>query len=363
MPRRPITISPKVEYLAILDEHGRVDEALEPKLDGDLLVSMYRLMVLTRRVDERAINLQRQGRMGTYGPTRGQEAAHVGPAMAIRPDDWVVQSFREAGACLHRGWPIENILWFWGGYEEGNVAPSGMHDPPLCVPVATQLLHAVGVAWGMRIKGDARAVLTYTGDGGTSEGDFHEALNFAGVFGLPVIFVIQNNHWAISHPRRNQTRSETLAQKALAYGFDGLQVDGNDILATYAATAEAAAKARSGGGPTLIEAVTYRMGVHTTADDPTKYRDADEVAAWECKDPLARFSKYLEGKGLLDDRRREEIEAEVQERIRQAVARYESIGPVDPLDALDYVYAELPAELVEQRAEFAAALKREAKAT
>ncbi|MCP4247341.1 MAG: pyruvate dehydrogenase (acetyl-transferring) E1 component subunit alpha [bacterium] len=361
MPRKAITIGPKVEYVSILDERGRADAALEPPLDADALLQLYRTMVLTRRVDERAINLQRQGRMGTYGPTRGQEAAQIGPAFALQREDWVVQAFREAGVSLLRGWPIERIFQFWGGYEEANVVPEGINDTPICVPVSSQLTHAVGVAWAMKLKGDPHAVLTFVGDGGTSEGDFHEAMNFAGAYGLPVVFVIQNNQWAISHPRARQTLSKTLAQKALGYGFDGFQVDGNDVLATYAIGREALDKARSGGGPTLIEAVTYRLGVHTTADDPTKYRSAEEVAAWEKKDPILRFTTYLEDKGVLTDELIAETDADVVERIKGAVRRYEDGKEVDPMVVFDYVYDQRPAELETQRAEFHAALQREGK--
>ncbi|HUU83903.1 MAG TPA: pyruvate dehydrogenase (acetyl-transferring) E1 component subunit alpha, partial [Phycisphaerae bacterium] len=342
MPRKPVTIAPKVEYLSVLDEHGQADQTLDPQLDDDSLLRLYRTMLLTRRVDERAINLQRQGRMGTYGPTRGQEAAHIGPAFALERDDWCVQSFRETGACLLRGWPIQNVFLFWGGYEEANVVPQGINDTPIAVPVATQLLHAAGVAWAMKLKKHPKVVLGFVGDGGTSEGDFHEALNFAAVFDLPVVFVIQNNQWAISHPRRKQTRSETLAQKALAYGFDGVQVDGNDILATYVAGREAVDKARSGGGPTLIEAVTYRLGVHTTADDPTKYRSAEEVDRWVKRDPLTRFTKYLTDKGVLNDQTIAEIDADVLEEVKRGVEAYESIGQVDPLDVFAFTYAEMP---------------------
>jgi pyruvate dehydrogenase E1 component alpha subunit len=319
-------------------------------------------MLLTRRVDERAINLQRQGRMGTYGPTRGQEAAHIGPAFALDKEDWCVQAFREAGVCLLRGWPVEYIYLFWGGYEESNHVPQGINDTPIAVPVASQLLHAVGVAWGMKLKGKPNCVMTFVGDGGTSEGDFHEAMNFAGVYNLPVVFVVQNNQWAISHPRSRQTRSSTIAQKALAYGFDGIQVDGNDMLATYAAGSEAVKKAKSGDGPTLIEAVTYRLSVHTTADDPTKYRTADDVAGWEKKDPLIRFSLYLQSKGLLNDKLIEELEADVIEQVKRGVESYEKLGAnPDPMDAFRFVYEELPEELVRQQAEFAEALSRETK--
>ncbi|MFQ5491444.1 MAG: pyruvate dehydrogenase (acetyl-transferring) E1 component subunit alpha [Phycisphaerae bacterium] len=359
MPRRAIPIGPKLEYLSVLDEKGQVDSKLEPDLDGDKLLKLYRAMLLTRRVDERAVNLQRQGRMGTYGPTRGQEAAHIGPAFALRKEDWMVQAFRETGACLYRGWPIESIYWFWGGYEEGNLVPEGVNDTPICVPVSSQLLHAAGIGWAMKLKGDARVALAFVGDGGTSEGDFHEALNFAAVFELPVVFVIQNNHWAISIPREKQTHSKTLAQKALAYGIDGLQVDGNDVLATYAAGKEAVDKARAGGGPTLIEAVTYRLGVHTTADDPTKYRNQEDVEKWEKTDPLPRFTKYLKAKGVLDEATESEIETDVEAEVRRGVAAYEAIGEVSPLDGFDNVYAEMPAELVTQRAELAQMMSQE----
>ncbi len=359
MPRRTISVAQKIEYLSILDENGRLDETLDPKLDADALLHLYRTMLLTRRVDERAVNLQRQGRMGTYGPTRGQEAAHIGPAFALEPGDFAVQAFRETGMNLLRGWPIENIFLFWGGFEEANRIPEGVNDTPIAVPVASQILHGVGVAWAMKIRNDPHVSLTFIGDGGTSEGDFHEGLNFAGVYQLPVVFIIQNNQWAISHPRQMQTRSETLAQKAIAYGFDGLQVDGNDMLATYVAAREAVDKARSGGGPTLIEAVTYRLGVHTTADDPSKYRNAEEVEQWEKRDPLIRFTKYLKEKGILDDRTVEEFEADVAEKVKRGVEAYEAYQDVDPLDAFDYVYDSRPAELASQREEFAAALTRE----
>ena len=359
MPRRTLEIKPRVEYLSILNEHGEVDAALEPKLDGDTLVAIYRHMLATRRLDERMINLQRQGRIGTYGPCRGQEAAAVGTAMAIEQRDWTAQAFREGGMMIQRGWKMDMPMFFWGGYEEGNVIDENINDLPIAVPVASQTLHGVGIAWAMKIKKQDTVCITYLGDGGTSEGDFHEAMNFAGVYNLPVVFVIQNNQFAISYPRQKQTRSETLAQKAIAYGFDGIQLDGNDVLAVYAATKEAVDKARKGGGPTLIECVTYRLSVHTTADDPTKYRSADEVKEWEKRDPLIRFTRYLKEKSVLDDKAIEGIEEDIQTEIRAAVERYESYDGADPMDAFRYIFAELPPELVAQRDEFDAALRNE----
>jgi len=359
VPRRPIDLGLKVEYLSILGETGQVDAALEPKLDADLLLRMYRVMLAARRLDERMVALQRQGRIGTYGPTRGQEGGQVGAALALRRDDWAVQAFRELGVCIARGWPMLRYIQFWGGYEEGNEVPPEVNDLPIAVPVATQTLHAAGVAWGMKLKKKQTAVMGFCGDGATSEGDFHEALNFAGVFDLPVVFFIQNNHWAISHPRARQTKSVTLAQKAIAYGLDGLQIDGNDVLAAYVAASDALTKARAGGGPSLIEAVTYRMDVHTTADDPRKYRKEEEVKEWAKRDPIERFVKYLRGKGVLDDKTVAEIEADVQSEVKAAVDQYDAARDADPMDMFRFVYADPPAELAAQRDELARCLAQE----
>ena len=360
MPRKRLRIKPTVEYLSILDEKGVLDEALDPKLDADRCLGLYRLMLLVRRLDERCINLQRQGRIGTYGPCRGQEASHCASVMATEPEDWIVPAFREPGTAIYRGWPIETTLLFWGGFEEGCRPPDGVNDLPICVPIASQVPHGMGIAWGMKLRGDPHAVLTYLGDGATSEGDFHEALNFAGAYHLPAVFLVQNNQWAISVPRADQTASETLAQKALAYGFDGIQVDGNDALAVFVATKEALEKARSGGGPTLIEAVTYRLIMHTTADDPTKYRSQEEVEVWEKRDPLPRFAQYLRSRGVLDDKLEKELEADIKAQLQTGVQRYEALRETaDPLACFDYLYAELPDELVEQREEFRAAVQRE----
>jgi len=359
VPRKPIKIKSKVEYLSILDGKGKLDESLDPKLDADRSIYIYRLMLTARRVDERCINMQRQGRIGTYGPCRGQEASHCAATICMDPEDWVVHAFREPASFYHRGWPLETVLKFWGGYEEGCRPPDGVNDLPIAVPIASQVPHAMGLAWGMKLRGDPRCVLCYCGDGGTSEGDFHETLNFAGVYNLPVIFLVQNNQWAISIPRDEQTASETIAQKALAYGFDGLQLDGNDALAVYVGTKEAADRARSGGGPTLIEAVTYRMSVHTTADDPTKYRSDDEVAKWEKLDPIPRYRDYLVGRGVLDDTLIDEIEQDILAEVASAVERYEASRDVNPLDAFDYLFVDAPEELKAQRDEFAACLERE----
>src|SRR5262247_4578996 len=311
MPRTIIQPTFQVEYLSILDSDGNLDTALEPDIPQATLKGMYRAMLLGRRLDERMVRLQRQGRIGTFAPVKGQEAAQIGSVFTLRRQDWTVPSFRETAAMIHRGWPIEKILAFFAGYLEGGQPGPEQRDLPVTIPVATQIPHAVGLAYAAQYRGDEAVVMVYFGDGATSEGDFHEAANFAGVWHVPVVFLCQNNQWAISVPIKKQTHSRTIAQKALAYGLPGIQVDGNDVLAVYAASREAVVRAREGDGPTLIECVTYRLGVHTTADDPTKYRTAEEVAEWERKDPLTRFRTYLQKRNLLEEGLEERLDAEI----------------------------------------------------
>ncbi len=356
MPRTVLEPRFQVEYLSILDSEGRVDTALEPDIPPDLLKRLYRAMLLGRRLDERMVRLQRQGRIGTFAPIKGQEASQMGSVVTLRPTDWMVPSFRETAAMLWRGWPIEKLLLFFAGFLEGGQPAPDQHDLPITIPVATQLPHAVGLAYAAQYRGDDVVVMAYFGDGATSEGDFHEALNFAGVWHVPVVFVCQNNQWAISVPLKKQTHARTLAQKALAYGLPGIQVDGNDVLAVYAATREAVDRARAGGGPTMIECVTYRLGMHTTADDPSKYRSEEEVREWERKDPLTRFAAYLRARNLLDEGLEQEVDAE----IAAGVARFEALAQADPLTMFDHVYAALPPHLAEQRAELARWVRRAA---
>jgi pyruvate dehydrogenase E1 component alpha subunit len=349
MPRIRLEPQFAIEHLSILDSDGNLDATLEPDLSAAELQRLYRAMLLGRRLDERMLRLQRQGRIGTFAPIKGQEASQIGSVSTLERTDWMVPSFRETAAMLWRGWPIEKILLLFAGYLEGGQPAPDQRDLPITIPVATQLPHAVGLAYAAQYKGDDAVVMAYCGDGATSEGDFHEALNFAGVWHVPVVFVVQNNQWAISVPLKKQTHSRTIAQKALAYGFPGIQVDGNDVLAVRAASHEAIDRARAGDGPTLIECVTYRLGVHTTADDPTKYRSAEEVKAWERKDPLTRFVAYLEKKNLLEPGLEESIDAE----IARGVAAFEAAAAADPLTMFDHAYAELPAGLAAQRAEMA----------
>jgi len=343
-------IKPKaVGLLQILGEDGSFDEGLEPKLPEEELRKLYYLMVLTRTFDERCLKLQRQGRMGTYAPAAGQEAAQVGSAYALKESDWLFPAFREQGALITRGLPLKNLLLIWMGNEEGNRIPEGLNIFTIAIPVATQIPHAVGAAWAAKLKGDEVAVLVYFSDGATSVGDFHEAANFAGVFQTPTVFFCQNNQYAISLPRSRQTAAETLAQKAYAYGFEGIQIDGNDLLAVYKATKEALDKARSGGGPTMIEAVTYRYGPHTTSDDPRRYRKDEEVEEWKAKrDPLKRFRLYLEKKGLWDEQAEAQAWEKAAAEVAQAVEEAEAAPQRDVADIFKYVYAEMPQNLQEQ---------------
>jgi pyruvate dehydrogenase E1 component alpha subunit len=353
MPRAVLEPRFQIESLSILDSEGGLDRALEPKLADDDLRSLYRAMLLGRRLDERMVRLQRQGRIGTFAPIKGQEASQMGSAFTLRRQDWMVPSFRETAAMVWRGWPIDKLLLFYSGRVEAGAPAPDQHDLPVTIPVATQLPHAVGLAYAAQYRGDDVVVMVFFGDGATSEGDFHEALNFAGVWHVPVVFVCQNNQWAISVPLKKQTHSRTIAQKALAYGLPGIQVDGNDVLAVYAAAREAVERARRGEGPTLIECVTYRLGFHTTADDPSKYRSEEEVKAWERKDPLTRFRAYLETRQLLEAG----LEQQVDEEIAAAVRRFEAAPPPDPLTVFDHVYAEMPPHLAAQRAELEARLR------
>jgi pyruvate dehydrogenase E1 component alpha subunit len=292
--------------------------------------------------------LQRQGRLGTYAPCWGQEACQVGSVYVLEKGDWIMPAFRELGAALMMGIPLQTIFLYWMGNELGSRAPDGINVMPVSIPVGTQPLHAVGVGWAGKIKGEKIVTLTYFGDGATSKGDFHEALNLAGVFKTPTLFFCQNNQFAISVPRKIQTASPTIAQKAIAYGIDGIQVDGNDLFAVMTATREAAVKARSGGGPTLIEGVTFRFGPHTSADDPTKYRTEEEIEPWRPLDPFVRLRFYLKGKGLWSEEVEQKFTEEAQKQIDEAVKEAEAVPPPTVEDIFRYVYEEMTPPLKEQ---------------
>jgi pyruvate dehydrogenase E1 component alpha subunit len=351
MPRSKIDLPYQIDFLSILDAEGNLDESLEPDIPQDILLRMHATMLLGRRFDERLLNLQRQGRIGTFPPITGQEASQIGAVAVLRDSDWMVPSFRETAAEIWRGRTLESVIIANNGFNEGARIPEDSRNLPVSIPVGSQMLHAVGIGFGIRYRKKDDVAMTFFGDGATSEGDFHEALNFAGVFQTPVIFVCQNNQWAISVPRKKQTRSQTLAQKALAYGLPGIQVDGNDVLAVYAAASEAVERARKGEGATLIECVTYRMSVHTTADDPKRYRTDDEVEEWRERDPLTRFQKYLARINLLSEEKIAAAETDIKEKIQAAVDRSEQqmkeFGA--PSDMFNHAYAEMPPHLKEQK--------------
>jgi pyruvate dehydrogenase E1 component alpha subunit len=350
-----------VSRLEVLDENGNLDESLEPSIPEADLVRIHRTMTLAREGDQRMIKLQRQGRVGTFGPNTGQEAASVAPAVAMTEKDWFVGAFRELGGWLARGVPLANQYVFHNGWEEGNVAPEAGRTLPMNIIVGSQTLHAVGIAWAMKHRGEAdSAVVTFFGDGATSEGDVHEAMNFASVWRAPVVFICQNNQWAISIPRSKQTGAGTLAQKAIAYDIPTVQVDGNDALAMYRAAKEALDRAHAGGGPSFIEAVTYRVMMHTTSDDPTRYRTEEEVREWVKRDPIVRFRTYLERKGLWNAEKQAAMEAEVRAEVDAAVKRLEAATGM-PLDRpFEHVFGTPPETIRKQREEFLAGLGREA---
>jgi pyruvate dehydrogenase E1 component alpha subunit len=348
----------------ILDPDGNVvDGASVPDLDDDTLVEMYRDMKLGRHFDERAVSLQRQGRLGTYPPLSGQEGSQVGSAYALAEDDWLIPSYREHLAMVIKGVPLENTLLYWKGYETGNELPESTKVFTPAVPIASQIPHATGLAWGSKLRDEEdKTFLCYFGDGATSEGDFHEGLNFAGVFDTPNVFFCNNNQWAISVPRERQTASETLAQKATAYGFAGVQVDGMDPLATYDVTRAAIEKATDPGEeqlrPTLIEAVQYRFGAHTTADDPSVYRDDEEVEYWRERDPITRMEAFLRETGRLDDETVASIEEEVQTAVAEAIDAAEQRAEREPEAMFEHTYDEMTPRLREQLEDFEALRER-----
>jgi len=355
----PVTnlVSYSVERLEVMAPDGTVDESLMPDLTSERVREMYRMMVFTRRLDERMFSLQRQGRIGTFARVLGQEGAQLGAAYALEDRDWLVPAFRDMGAQLLRGMKPEHMLQYWSGDERGNIIPEGVRMLPTSIPVGTHMLHAAGIAWAMKNDGEDVAVLTIFGEGATSEGDFSEAMNFAGVLQLPVIFLCQNNQWAISVPYHKQTAACTVAQKAIGYGVPGIQVDGNDIFAVYRATREAVDRARAGDGPSLVEAHTYRLADHTTSDDARKYRAPEEVVEWEAKDPLLRLRLYMRAQGLLDDAEEHSVGEAVDEKVTRAVEAFESVDPPSPEEIFAHVYAQMPRHLKQQQEELLLRLK------
>lgn len=341
----------EVQYSQFLDPQGKPSSDI-PELakDTDALIELYRAMTETRVFDTKAINLQRTGKLGTYASSLGHEATHVGIAAAMDKDDLLAPSYRESGTMICRGIRMEEMLLYWGGDERGSDFSNSRHDFPYCVPIATQCLHAAGAAMAFQLRGEKRCAVSLNGDGGTSEGAFYEALNIAGARQLPVVFIVINNKWAISVPIELQTATKTLAQKAVAAGIPGIQVDGNDVIAVRHWVERALQRARNGEGSCLIEAVTYRLSDHTTADDASRYRKKEDVEAARKLEPLLRLRTYLTELGAWDDEKEQALLEEAANKVDAAVQAYLNT-PKQPVESIfDYMYAELPESLEEQRA-------------
>ncbi len=343
--------------LKVLNADGTVCGEI-PDIPAEKQREMYRGMVLARTLDQRAFNLQRQGRIGTYAPFSGQEAAQIGSFALLEQDDWIASSYRELAGLVYHGLPLAQALLVSMGHPHAGYMPENLNVFPIQIIIAAQTLHAVGTAWASKLKGEKNVSVTYFGDGATSEGDFHEALNFAAVYKVPVIFFCQNNHWAISVPVSQQMATPTIAQKAVAYNMEGIRVDGNDVLAVYTAMKKAVERARAGEGPTLIEAVTYRLGPHTTADDPTRYRDEEVWKGWQERDPLIRYRQFLQSEQLWSDEDERLAWEEAKQKVEEAVEMAESFPKPDPAALFDHVYESLPDDAAEQKRELQERLTR-----
>ena len=342
-------IDPGLVPYQILDPEGKLVGEM-PDLSAERMLSLYRFMLLGRVFSNKIIALQRQGRATTFGSLVGQEATAVGLAAPLQPQDWLSTSYREIASLFVKGVPIPTVAYSFRGFTPQNW-PTETHCLPIQIVIGTQMLHAVGLAMAARIAGDPVVSVGVCGDGATSEGDFNEALNFAGVFQAPVVLVVQNNGWAISVPRHKQSSAQTLASRGIGFGVPSELVDGNDILAVYDIMQKAVERARSGQGPTLVETLTYRIGAHTTADDPTRYRDPVEVEAWQAKDPLARFQKFLIRRDLLTEDRAQQTVDELEEEVNEAVRLAEAMPPMAPDSFFGHTMANLSPRLEEQRAD------------
>ena len=336
-----------------LTESGILDSGESPMSDEAVLEAL-RYMTLTRVFDDKATSMQRQGRFGTFSSVRGQEASVVGAASALDPaKDWIVPQYREFPALIRHGYPIENFALYFMGNPKGGTIPANVNMLPMQISLAAQIPQATGLAWGLKMQGSDGVAITFFGDGASSEGDFHESLNLAGIVKAPVIFFLQNNGWAISTPRENQTAARSFAERAIGYGVEGVIVDGNDLLAVHEVTARAVAKARAGDGPTLIESVTYRTGAHNTADDPTRYIDQQELEKWQQKDPVERIKNYLRSRGIWNETLEQEMQDSCAAQIDEAmeIARNTPLATSDAL--FDHVYAEPPQRMLDQKLDWA----------
>jgi 2-oxoisovalerate dehydrogenase E1 component alpha subunit len=350
-PRMATVAQFDITYTQFLNEHGKLTGELPAfAKDPEILKKLYKVMVLIRTFDKKAIALQRTGKMGTYAPINGQEAISAAIGHAMQSEDVFIPYYRDYAAQIQRGVKMSEILSYWGGDERGSNFSCKSQDLPICVPIASQCLHATGVAFAFQYRKEPRVAVVCIGDGGTSEGDFYEAINVAGTWNLPVVFVVNNNQWAISVPVSQQTGTQTLAQKAVAAGFSGIQIDGNDILATRQTIGEAIDKARHGKGPTLIEAVSYRLSDHTTADDATRYQPEAQVEQAKHKEPISRLKEYLVQEQIWNTEEEEQLIMYCSKEVEQAVEEYLNTKPQPISSIFDYHYAKLPAYLVEQRA-------------
>ncbi len=340
-----------VEPVRFLDEEGRLLDGAVPELDDEQVLEALRFMMLGRTFDTKSFSQQRQGKLGTFAPVHGQEGALMGSAMALDPArDWIVPQYRELPAMLRHGCPAERILLYRQGHPEGGFVPDGVKVFQQQISLGTHLPHAVGMAWGMKLQRRPGVVVVYFGDGASSEGDFHESCNLAGVVKAPVIFFLQNNQWAISTPRELQSATADLAARAPGYGFPGVSVDGNDLLAVHKVTAAAVRRALAGEGPTLIEAHNFRLGPHTTADDPTRYVDPEQKKRWERRDPIKRVQKYLQGRGKWDEATAATWETEIAAQIDDAFVKAAAYPPAQPDEIYRHVFQEPTATLERQRA-------------
>jgi len=341
----------EIHHSQYIDAHGKAVQPLpEFARDPVNLVALYRWMALMRAYDTKAIALQRTGQIGTFASLLGQEAINAGIGSAMAKEDVFLMTYRENGTQLMRGVTLRELFLYWGGDERGCDYAGPRGDFPICITIAAHATHAAGVAYAMKLKKQPRAAVCALGDGATSKGDFYEGLNAAGAWQLPLVFVVTDNQWAISVPRATQSAAQTLAQKAIAAGIEGMQVDGNDVVAVRDAMDRALAKARSGGGATLIEALTYRLSDHTTADDASRYRSPDELAAAWKLEPMLRLRTYLANAGAWDKSKEDQLLRECNEQVQAAAQAYLDTPPPVPAEMFDHLYAKLPAALEKQRA-------------
>jgi 2-oxoisovalerate dehydrogenase E1 component alpha subunit len=341
----------EVHRSAFIGPDGEVLMKLPEQFESDTVKALYRGMLLTRCFDAKAIALQRTGRLGTYASSLGQEAVGIGIGHAMHTDDVLLPSFREHGAQIWRGVKLEELMAYWSGDERGSDFSGPVEDFPISITVGGHAPHAAGVGLAFKLRGEARAAVCVFGDGATSKGDVYEAMNLAGVWRLPVVFVVTNNQWAISVPRAEQTATETLAQKAIAAGFEGEQVDGNDVVAVSHVVGKAVDQARRGDGPHLVECLTYRLGDHTTADDSTRYREEEQVSDWWQREPIARMRAYLTAHAGWSKQDEIDLMADCERQVETASAAYLQASPQPPSSVFDYLFAELPHELQGQRVE------------